>query len=83
MNGCSSRKRGFVDGQHCLPMLVDARVLAETQLLRFEIPVTEIMPEEIPKSLSRFVVAMVFESSRRHIPGVFKTLEDPLVFRCI
>src|SRR5438270_5429256 len=72
---------GFVDGQYSFPMFVNARVFAEPQFLRFEIPITEVMPKEIPQRLSRLVVAVSFERASSYVTGGFETVENPGV-RC-
>src|SRR5947199_6495703 len=61
-------------------MLVDPRVFAEPQFLRFEIPVAEVVPEEVPKGFRGFMVAMALERAYSYISGILEPLKNPAVF---
>ena len=58
ISGMQQPQHHLVDGQQIAPVRVQAGVVFEAKLLQFEIPVAELMPDEVPQRLRGFVKAI-------------------------
>src|SRR5947209_7684733 len=68
---------GFVNSKDRLPVGVDTGGLPETQFFDLQIPVAEVMPDEVPERLRGFVVAVRFQSTADYFASVFEAVKNP------
>src|SRR5277367_2917961 len=73
-------QRGREDSQEIAPVVGKSAGLSQTKLFNFPIPLAKIMPEEAPRFLGRFVIAMILERKIHSIGGLLKPAENPAIF---
>ena len=78
--GMEQAQRGLERGQSVAPVGVEAGVFLEAELLQLDVPVAELVPEEMPEHLRGFVVAVLLDGAIHLLGAAVQAAEDPAVF---
>ena len=77
--GCSSRSAISKTVSRLRQCGVQAGVLLEAQLLQLQVPVAELVPEEVPQRLRGFVKAVLLDGAVHLLGAAVQAAEDPAV----
>src|SRR4051794_26530742 len=72
-------ERAFEGGEQIAPSGSEPRVLLEAQLLQLDVPVAELMPDEVPEQLGGLMVAIGFDGAVDLLGAVVEAAENPAV----
>ena len=80
MTGVEQAQRAFEDDEEIAPVVIEAGTFDEAEFFEFDVPIAEIIVDEVPDELGGFVIAVLVDGAIDFLCAFVETAEDPAIF---